>query len=303
MRRLVKLKSVPMNNDNIFKKAKGAYLYDIKSLKFYDFRFNDNILGYSDKKISTRLKNNISNGMSIVGNSVYCLRFLKILEKDFSEEYEPFFTNSLEEFIFKLEYFATNNNYKVQYMGERFIKYITCILPDKNIYPESSNICVIDAAQYYLEDKPIPVSEGKINVINYYRFPEYKPETLGADLVILPEFISGGMKNAYLMIKKKSALKNIIFQTLYDLPSFFIEISLNYYRAIKSLEYGLLSVPKLKWKNIVQKGRIFSFTNEDDEPVNKFKQNGILINPFPDYNFLPLILEDYQKKHLLKIDV
>ncbi|MBP7553602.1 MAG: hypothetical protein KA885_09245 [Spirochaetes bacterium] len=292
-----------MNNDNIFKKAKGAYLYDIKSEKFFDFRFNSAILGYSDKKISTRLKNNISNGMSIVGDSVFSRRFLKILEKDFSEEYEPFFINSLEEFIFKLEYFATTKNYNLVYLGERFVKYINSLLPEKKLNPENSDICVIDATEYYLQDKPIPVSENKINIINYYSYPEYKIEPLRADLVILPEFISGGLKNIYLMIKRSSALKNIFYQNIFELPSFYIEVSLNYYRAIKSLKYRQLNVPKLKWKNVVQKGRIFTFTNEDDELVNKFKRNNILINQFPNYNYLPLILEDYQKELLLKINL
>ncbi|HNZ25778.1 MAG TPA: hypothetical protein PLG34_03385 [Spirochaetota bacterium] len=292
-----------MNSDNIFKKAKGAYLYDIKSEKFFDFRFNSAIFGYSYKKISTRLKNSISNAMSVVGDSVYSRRLLKIFAKDFSEEYEPFFISSLEEFILKLENFAINNNYKLAYFGERFVKFISRLLAKKKINSDNPDIRVIDAAQYYLDEKQILVFEDKINIINYYYYPEYAPDTFGADLIILPEFMSGGLKNIYLMIKKKSVLKNIFSQTVFELPSFYIEIALNYYRVIKSPEYRLLNVPKLKWKDVVQKGRIFSFTNEDDELVNKFKQNNILINPFPDYNYLPLILEDYQKERLLKINV
>ena len=68
------------------------------------------------------------------------------------------------------------------------------------------------------------------------------------------------------------------------------------------------SLLKLEWNDVIQSGRIFAFKNTKEnyinDMVNKYNEKNILLNNRPPYyNYLPLVLEDFQVKYLSKVEL
>jgi|GEM_PF-1309121 len=292
------------------KKAKEAFVYDIKSNKYYDFKNNTNILGHSYKKLTTIVKNHISSSWDIYNNSIYHRRFIKHLNNLFGDKYHITCCFSLIEFISRLINYSINQRFNIEIIGENFKIWFDKNFNYKNIINSSKNINIYDMAKIYLSFKgnkekienQIRLNKYRINILNYYWYPYLDISLNDADLIILPEIYSGNFKYIILLINKESLIsdkKSYYSTSINEIPSLYIVSSLKLYHLIKQIETN--NPINLGWDGFNQAGRIFIYkeTSQYKKIIYDFLNKNIILNKEPPfYNYLPLLLEEYQVKFL-----
>ncbi|OHD19748.1 MAG: hypothetical protein A2086_11420 [Spirochaetes bacterium GWD1_27_9] len=291
-----------------FRKAKDSFLYNIKSEKYYDFRHNTNIIGHSHKKLTNLVKDSISSAWNLQIDSIYHRRFMKFMETNFSDKYHIKFSFSLQEFFLKL--FNKFNNSKIDIIGERFKKYISyneiSINNDNN---NDYNIKIYDFAEIYLnfggnKEKINKYVEGidknNLAVFNYFWYPSFEININKADIVILPEIYCGNFKYVIILISKELNEFANFCEEIHSVPSLYLSSSLKNYYVAKSLEENNI---KIENNDFIFADRIFSYKNisQIDNLYNKFLEKNILLNNIPPfYSYLPINLEEYQRKYVLR---
>ena len=304
-----------MNKKYLIRKAKDVFLYDAYDGRFYDLKRNSNILGHSYKMLTTSVKNDISSKWNIPGNTVYHYRMKKFFEKLFSPDYYLTSAFSLHEFILSLNNYSINNSYNLKFKGERFNIWLMkkCNIIKKDEEKSQKNIIVYDMAEIFLQtegnfnkfnDLVKNLNREEITVFNYFWYPYLDLNTDNADIIILPEIYSGNFSYLIILINKNIKNHNQLYNDLDDIPSLYITSSLKMYYLIKRIKAEKKIT--LKWDNFIQAGRIFSY-KDIKEYINiidnYFEKNVLLAEDPPYYNYLPLVLQDYQVKYLSKIIV
>jgi hypothetical protein len=288
------------------KKAKENFIYDIHSNKFYDFRSNTNIAGFSHKRLTTFVKDNVSSAWNIKDNSIHHNRFKKQIEQLFGENFILKSSHSIEEFFSRL--ILTNPD--IDFTGKNQTQW----LKEKHIITEnnsnSKKIFVIDMAELFLEsgeniemfnENISKIKHDGIVIFNYFWFPLLEISTTGADIIILPELYSGNFGFVNVLVKEN----NYNFLNEFEnIPSLFASSALKNYFVIKSCTGSPEGRFNLLNKNFKVSGRIFIPENlaEIENLTKIFEEKNILINNKPPfYNYLPINLEEYQIKYLKKV--
>lgn len=304
-----------MNKKYTIKKAKGIFLHDIHDVKYYDLQKNSNILGHSYKKLTTLIKNDISSRWNILESTIYHSRMRKLFEKLFTPDYFLTALLSLDEFILKINNYSLSNSYNLKLIGERFNLWLKDNYNLSNIKTGEiqKNIIIYDMAEIFLQfdgdskkfnDFIKDIKREEITVFNYLWYPYLDIKTDNVDIIILPEIYSGNFKYINILINKKRVKNFYQFTGQFEcIPSLYISSSLKMYYLIKKMEYDHKMI-NLKTNKFIQSGRLFSY--RDIKYYNNlieeyFNKNIILSNAPPFYNYLPLILEDFQIKYLSKI--
>ncbi len=305
-----------MNKKYSIKKGKGAFLYDIKGGRFYDFQKNSNILGHSYKKLTTIVKNNISSKWNISEDTVSHKRMRKLFEDLFTSNYYLTSVSSLSEFIFRLNNYALYNSFNLNISGERFNLWFSenCNLISNDKKDSKKNIIIYDMAEFFLQSEGNfnefikivkKIKKEEITILNYFWYPYLNIDTCNADIVILPEIYSGNFNYINVLINKKSIDKYKQLTTqLENIPALYLASSLKMFYLIKNIDTSI-SV-NLNRDNIIQAGRLFSYKelNAYNKEIDKYADKNIVLSKKPPfYNYLPLILEEYQIKYLTKIKV
>jgi hypothetical protein len=300
----------------ILRKAKGAYVKDIKHNLFYEFDKNINILGHSHKKLTTIAKNNISSSWNLTGNTIYHARIRKLFSRLFPGQYNIYSSFSLEEIFLKLYIYSEKNSCSLELFYDNFCSWLTkkCGLDLKN-KSSGKKIIVYDMAQIFLDAKGdmenfnqavSGLKKGNITVFNYFWFPYPEISSDNADMIILPEIFSGNFKYVNMLIDKKLEKDLNLFHAIEEVPSLYISSSLKAYYIIKSITEGLTA--RLDWKNFIQAKRLFVYEHPEEpsyrEVMEKFKGEKIFLNQDPPYyNYLPINLLEHQKKKLSRIQI
>lgn len=275
----------------IIRKAKGPYIFYLnKKNKYFDFSSNSNILGYSFKKLTTIVKNDISSRWNIKRYSIYHRRMEKLLTRLYGSCYVWKYCFSLKEFFLRLlPYF--NINIKGKYLQEWFNTNFSSFFKNSS----KQSITLFDMAYYYLFSREIE-NEGGYKIGNYYFYPELDFNLINFDIIILQEFLSGNFCYLNILVKKGSIFENI-FDNTNDIPSLYISSSLKNYYLIKRY--------KNKFKNFLdqnlfyQKNRLFVLKKVEDKILEYLFSKRVIINSsLPFYNYLPIILEEHQIKYL-----
>ena len=297
------------------KKAKNAFVYDKDSNKYYDLRCNSNILGYGHKLLTSYTKNMLSSSWNIKMNTRHHDRMTGLYKRVFGEGRHIRTSNSLEEFFCRL-FLSAAGKYRVIVTGKRFEKWLGM----KNIKPidgeAEKNIKIIDANEIFLscngdnerfkyEIRSMTENNDDTVILNYYWYPYPGIETGFADVVILPEIYCGNFGYISILVKDENDLFDEITGRLSEIDSLFISVSLkNYYLIMDALKKN--NDMKLEWKGFISAGRLLVPENEDDIDMlsEKLFEDKIIINDKPPYyNYMPINLEDYQKKRLRKAGI
>ena len=308
-----KIREKYLDKKYLIKKAKDIFLYDIYDGRFYDLQRNSNILGHSYKKLTSLVKNDISSKWNISGNTVYHYRMKKIFEKLFSPDYHLSASFSLHEFILSLNNYSINNSYNLKFKGERFKLWLEekCNIIKKDKENLQKNIIIYDMAEIFLRaegdynkfnDLVKNLKKEEITVFNYFWYPYLDLNIDNADIIILPEIYSGNFNFSLILFNKNMKNYNQLCIDVEYIPSLYIASSLKMYYLIRRIKTE--KKINLKWNNFIQARRLFSYKdiNEYENIIdNYFNKNIILSKDPPYYNYLPLVLQDYQVKYLLKI--
>ncbi len=305
---------------NTIRKAKNSYLYDIKQSKYFDFRFNSNIIGYSNKKLTTTVKNSISSSWDIKLDSTYHRRFKTFIRKRFGDRFVLRCANSLVEFFLLLI-----NHYKGYLFNifddqfDSYIKNYNISLDRENLDSENGKnslkgISIYDIAHYYLHDKDIKNSidndatkfkDKNIKIFNYYHYPKSEMGRDLADIVILPEIYSGNFNYVNILVDKDLEGYQLFTNPIESLPSLYLQSSIkNIFVIEKLLKSNRFTFPELNEEIFIHKERLFTFRDSSDIDAKSQKlvnKNIILNTKVPYYNYFPITLLDYQIKQLRRI--
>ncbi|HOV15444.1 MAG TPA: hypothetical protein PK771_14245, partial [Spirochaetota bacterium] len=131
----------------VIRKAKDNYLYDIKQSKYFDLRYNTNIIGFSNKKLTTVVKNSISSCWNIKDNSICHNRFKTFISKKFGDQYILTSATGLKEFFLLLKNFFSDHSFT--FYGERFQKYLNQNKITFNETKNSKNVAIFDMSELY----------------------------------------------------------------------------------------------------------------------------------------------------------
>jgi hypothetical protein len=301
-------------NEKTLKKRKDIFLYDLNGNKYYDFSTPLNIIGFSNKRLTHYIKNHISGTLRLTGSTIYHRRLKALFKELFGDEYELYAALSLEEIFLKMEALFLNE-FAIEPVGERFKEWYPNRVPSGEKNGKAKKIKTYDMTELYLNagsDRTKAFENvnknDSVKILNYFWYPEIELNTLDADLVILPELYSGNFSYLNILLRKTSKLYDKAKRALTEIeeiPSLYIASSLKYYYLIKE-EKNIAMPVKLEVENILQTGRLFSFKEFDKEKIidksKIFYDNKIVINTnAPFYSYLPLRLEDYQKKYLKRV--
>ncbi|MCK4799307.1 MAG: hypothetical protein KAT05_18180, partial [Spirochaetes bacterium] len=228
------------------RRAKGIFVYDIQSTRYYDFQRNSNIIGYSNKKITTHIKNCISAGWNLYEDTVYHRRIKRLYEKIFSLDYYFKTCFSLTEFFARFLNYAQQNSFNLIIKGHRFKLWIKeyCNNIYKEIKSYSKNIIIYDMAEIFLESggdikefnkKVKNLKKETITVFNYYWYPYLEINISDADIVILPQIYSGYFEYINILIKKDIKNYNFYSTEIDKIPCLYLAGSLKLYHTIKKM--------------------------------------------------------------------
>ncbi|HPO49543.1 MAG TPA: hypothetical protein PLO89_04380 [Spirochaetota bacterium] len=286
------------------KKAKNNYVYDIKGGKSLDFSRNTNISGYSNKKITTPVKNALSSSWNVTGNTLYHKRFKNLIKSRFGSDYILLSSQSRNEFFILLSHFY--KDLAISFVGKRIKAYFENKKLPLNFSKESKkNIFVYDMAEFYLENAKIDIDRDSLNVVDYFFYPEFNIETYGADIIILPEIYSGNFNYINILVKKNLTGANYFSNPFENIPALYVVSSLkSYFIAMNIFNNNAFKLPVIKNDFFLQRGRIFSPKSVDNysEAMKNIKSDDIILNEEPPfYNYFSLTLEDYQIKKIGKI--
>jgi hypothetical protein len=293
------------------KKAKNAYVYDSHSVKYFDFRDNSNIIGFSHKSLTTIVKNKLSNSWNITLKTIHHQRMTNLYKNMIGTDYILSASNSLEEFIARLM-LNSRDSYSIEITGKNFDSWLRF----KNIFPVSSTvkkkISLFDVNELFLEsggntdtfkNKINSLKTGNILILNYYWFPLTEVAAGSADIIILPKIFCGNFNYAGILMKKGLQEFTGLTQSICDIPSLYISSSLKNYYLIREMQEKYDGF-KLNWEGFIQAQRLFipADTGHAKKLSEILSGEKIIINENPPYyDYLPIILEDYQKKFLEKI--
>ncbi len=299
--------------DYPFKRAKGAFLYDIKSNRYYDFQSNSNFLGHSDKRLTTIVKNFISSAWFIKNNSVFHNRLKTLFDRNFGGQYKLFFSHSPVEFFHRFISYTTGKKFEISVNGGGFAEWLSYNGINAETAGCEPHVILHDAASVYLETggssdafkSKIENLNGKcINVLNYYWFPEVDITSGNADIIVMPEFYSGNFDYVLLLVRNDSKLlgdSRYFCREIEKAPSLCIASSLKYYHEAKKIP---LDTAIVGMEGFRQCGRIIAYNGTRDyrEIVDEFHYLNILLNPEPPYySYTPQRLEEYQKNFIKRI--
>jgi hypothetical protein len=304
--------------DGPFKKAKGPYIYDIKGNKYLDLRTNSNIIGFSNKRFTNKIKDLISSNWNIRGNSIYHRRSEKLFKDMFTDEhneYELSTYSSIEEFFLRL-FPILMPSYSISIAGERSTKWLQTLgLSGSGKTDNKENALVFDIAEAFLMSRGdkalfykniLPKQKGSLAVHNCYWYPYTDKMPHDADIIILPELFSGDLGYLNVMIKKDLTDKNL-FDALYNDPAKMTAI----YPAASLAKYHLMNVPDTSaampfpGEEFISAGRIFSHKEPQGERYKAlcrelYSQKILLNNEPPYYNYFPVNLTDDVIKYIKK---
>lgn len=295
------------NNVSTVKKAKGIYLYTYDNKKIIDLSHNENIIGYSHKKITHNLKNAISNNLYSGFKTVYHNRLINIF-KPYLEDYDLMYTYSVEDFLLKyLLIRCKNDNKNYQYLSDSkpmtdYIAKNSFLTPVNNIDLKENLIKIEDCAYNYMSNKV----QNDADIQNGFFYPSVKLFEIKSDIVILPSFLSGNFNFTLLLIKKSIDFRELISSNIYTLPILYTINSVTHYHLIKKIELETQEMDFTYNDDYTGNKRIFlinNFSNPDELLKKAFSllKNGIFINTEPPYyNYLPLIMEEHQINYLRK---
>ncbi len=293
---------------DIIKKGKGVFLHSILNNRYYDLKNNSNILGHSYKKLTTEVKNYISNSWNLNSNTIHHKRLLGFIQKNFGENYSLKSNFSLLEFFSRFMLYLMNKSLNIEVIGKRFNLWFENYFVYKNNMMKKNKIQIIDMAEFFLnsqgKDNKIKKKNNELLILNYYWYPEIDVNTMNADLIILPEIYNGNFNYVLLLINKESLIMKDSLsysQEIFSIPSLYVASSLKMFHLIK--KFSETKIFKINWEGFVQYDRLFSCINFDLNNIKKnsdtFYSKKILLNDNPPfYNYLPLNLEDYQIKYL-----
>jgi len=291
------------------KKAKNCFLHDTTNKKIFDLSNIDNVIGYSNKKLTHSVKNGISTAWNIEKNSIYHYRFESFIKKEFGRDYIPLFFNSIRELFlyikltFEKEYsIIVEGNFKTLLESYNIIFDENCSGNDKTL----TN--VVDCAYNLLMEKAY--SENRCTtknntILNYYYYPSTTFDVDNSIFTILPKIFSGNFNYIAVIIKSDSPFFDKLRDISCDIPSLYLLSSLKNIFVIKQLEkLSIGKIPNLKSDKILQKGRLFLFRDNTDlnELYNYLYEKNILINNnIPYYNYFSLCMNEHQKRYIENI--
>jgi len=143
-------------------------------------------------------------------------------------------------------------------------------------------------------------------ILNYYYYPSTTFELADSTFAILPKTFSGNFNYVTVIIKSDSQFFDKLKNISCNIPSLYLLSSLKNIFVIKQLEkLNIEKIPNLTSDKILQKGRLFIFKEESaalNELYNYLYEKNILINSNPPYyNYLPLCMNEHQKRHIENI--
>ncbi len=284
------------------KRAKECFFRDTTNKKFFDFSSIDNIIGYSNKKLTHVVKNGLSSAWNIENNSIYHGRFESFIKKEFGREYVPLFFNSIYELFLYIK-IVFEKDYRININSDMFNLFLeeSGIVFDKDI--NKPQIEIIDYAYNTLFEKEIIAKENSI--LNYYLYPSTAIDIKGSLFTILPKIFSGNFSYVTLIIKQDSPIFDKLKKLSKEIPSLYLISSLKNIFLVREQEKLKKEVLSLESSKIIQKGRLFIFKDSEKENNNlsdHLYEKGILINKkAPYYNYLPFLLNEHQEKHIKKV--
>lgn len=280
---------------SVIKKAKAVYIFYLNDKnKYFDLTSNSNILGHSFKRVTTHVKNDISNRWRIKGESIYHKRMAKLFFNLYGSQYKW-----MIDFSFKDIFFRLGNYFNIKIEGNNLLRWFNdnLNLPEKK---GQKDLIIFDMAYYYLYDYKIEKSK-ELSILNYYHYPYLEIETLDSDLIILPEIFSGNFSYVNILVKRGSEFENI-FDRPEEIESLIISSSLKNYYLIKKYSTTNIIENILNKDMFFQRGRIFVLKNFNDKNIEYLKSKRIIINKNPPfYNYIPIILEEHEIKYLKSI--
>lgn len=297
------------------KKGKGPFLYTLGGDKYFDLRNNTNILGFSPPKLTTAVKNGLSNSWNIKGvQTVYHKRLVKLIEGLWGDTYTLRAANSPVEFWSRLSSFSGHESFTA--LGAGFCGWLD---EQKIRFSDKGTIVVEDKTESFLYGKPLEYPGGpgpyRISGANYYWYPHINPPITGEEsFIMLPELFSGLFNYCLILVKKELTDLIELTQAVTDFPSLYICSSLKLYYLIKkydsktrySQEKDEDKKQRINWKGFLFKGRLFSYAGPDRKTIEKkaglFAEKKILLTRRPPYyNYIPVNLEEYHYKYLNKV--
>jgi hypothetical protein len=295
------------------RKGKNVFIKDLRQNQYYELDKNANIAGHSNKNLTAAVKNNISSSWNLYGNTIYHKRFKNLLLRLFSDNYEFQAGFCLEDILLRINNFAINSSYSIEFYYENFNSWLIKKANFNNEKKHEKKIKIYDMAYLYLKTGGIAeefkklagnLNKGDITVYNYFWHPDTEIITDNADLVILPEIFSGGFKYVNLLINKKAGINLKLFFEIGEIPSLYLASSMKLFYLIKRMQNR--EIPSLGWKDFYYAKRIFCHKNPGSEDykktAEKIFENQVIINCDPPYyNYLPLILTESQIKYLKRI--
>lgn len=274
----------------MFHKAKECYVRDEFGNRYFDLRRADNITGHSHKKLTTQIKNAVSNLLTLDLPTVYHKRYRKIISGlTPSGLYELCFFSSVQEFLLKITSLYAS------------------IEPD--------NICIENflvnhgikkgngIKLYDFTVKPCLDVQKSNSIAWYYNFPRLLDENniAQADCIVLPALYTGYTGGCAVLINRN--LKDLIniCRPLEETPAIVFATAIAFYYKAKALqEQKCFEFHNEKfWIN----DRVFvlkeEYQNEMQDVAASLKSNGIIINTLaPYYNYIPLTLDIHEIRRI-----
>ena len=252
----------------IFKREKGAYLYDIDENKYCDFNLHDGsvLLGHNYHKLTQYIKNGISVGSSSGYYNKFYYRLLRLLG-EFCDFNFAYFFNGTEEALIRLVL-----SYNVEYVAvnTQWLKiYIQSLLPDMpvkiankhNTYPLlflepldfDGNLCRVRPDEWNAKIKV------GVDIRTAFRVEKGFSFQLGPMLnaLLVGGSISNGLNIGLILSQKNMQLYQTglsAFQTLAILET------LKYYRR----HLFNHSFPSLQNADVIRYGSVFKINKETD---------------------------------------
>lgn len=263
-------------------------------------RRNDNIIGYSNPKVTTYTKNAVSTIWQLDLPSIYHKRFYKILSSLSQETHEIRFFYSYDHFFLKL--FQLYGRWNATSAGE------TAYLKKNSLFDATSSRVILDNAMEESKHKPLPPAE--FYLFDYYYYPELlsseeiRNALTKADFLILPALYTGYSSHLLVFIHQKHAQIRKEAAKIEDAPAILFEIAAKFYYQVRKL-YPRLCF-SIEHEKFQKNGRIFTIKPEYffelEHLCRLFYQQGVILNQSPPYyNYFPLVLDPHQIKKLKRI--
>lgn len=278
-----------------YNKSKGAYLKTEGGIKFYDLSSVKNLNGYSNSKLTKYYKNYISTSWNIKRPTRYIKRFLNIFPKETEKKFKIYHCDSIEHFYFFIAYNFGGIHTNSRSMSEK--------LKTLNI-KDSPDVTHYDMTYYLLRDQKPELHDNKINIADYYYYPEITPADMLTDkaIIVLPSLLSGYNNDVFILVPTKHDEKIKGLKTIDQIDSIKLAHSIDFFNL--SLR-NKNSCPVIKNNLFIQKNRLFSISENIsaiEDIHSKLSDSGIIINNKPPYySYFPAILDENQTSYLEEV--